>query len=159
MAFGYGYAGKTVSDAAVFTTVGSGVGFAQEILLREYADPAYVKPFLTGTTGMPPPGMKTLKQWAAPSVMTGLIAGGIATGLGVEGLTRGRIIKSANASSFALGYGTTSLLGGILNGVFPSAAISNAVAKDPSNPLTTRVSITPRASASGQQALAQTLIT
>lgn len=149
MAFGYGYAGKTVSDAAVFSTAGGLVGVAQEVLLREMVDPAVANPFLTGKSSTPPPGMKTLGNWGAPSVLAGFGTGAVGIGLGIEGLTRGKILKSPNASGFALGYGSTAALGGVLNGIYPSAAWNNAVAKDPANPVSTKVRITPRTSSQG----------
>lgn len=149
MAMGYGYAGKTVSDTAVFTTVGGLTGATQEILLREMVDPAVANPFLTGKSSTPPFGMKTLGNWSAPSVLAGFGTGAVGIGLGVEGLMRGRILKSPSASGFALGYGSTAALGAVLNGVFPSAAWANAVAKDPSNPVSTKVRITPRTSNQG----------
>lgn len=156
--FAYRAGSRTISENTTYATIGGVVGTAQTIILREKVDPMYVNDFITGKTSTPPPGMKQLKQWAAPSVLTGLIGGGIATGLGIEGMTRGRILKSEKASSFALGYGGSALLGGVLNGIFPSAAIQNAVAKDPSNPLTTRVNIKPRSAANNQR-LAASLIT
>ena len=149
MPFGYGYAGRTVSEAAIYATSGGILGVAQEALLREYADPAIANPFLTGKTSTPPFAMKQLGNWAAPSVLTGIGAGAVGLGLGIEGIARGRIIKSPNGASFALGYGSTALLGGVLNGVFPNSTYANAVAKDPSNPITTKVRITPRTTSQG----------
>ena len=149
MVFGYGYAGKTVSEAAAYATAGGVAGAAQEVLLREFADTAIATPFLTGKSTTPPFGMKQLGNWAAPSVLTGIGTGVVGIGLGVEGLTRGRIVKSANGASFALGYGSTALLGGVLNGVFPNSTYANAVAKDPANPITTKVRITPRVTSQG----------
>jgi len=149
MAFGYGYAGKTVSEAAIYTATGGLIGAAQEAMLREFADPAIATPFLTGKTATPPFGMKQLGNWAAPSVLVGLGTGIAGVGLGLEGLTKGKIMKSPNGASFALGYGSTALLGGVLSGVFPNSTYANAVAKDPSNPITTKVRITPRTTSLG----------
>ena len=158
MVMGYGYGGKVVSEASAYGAVGAAVGLTQEVLLREMVDAPLANGFLSGSSTSPPFLMKQLGNWGSPSVIGGFIGGGIGLGLGIEGLARGRIVKHANVSSALLGYGTTAAAGAIFNGVFPSVAWANAVAKDPSTPLTTKVSIAPR-TAQSNVSVARSLIT
>lgn len=155
---GYGYAGKAVLDTVSASVVGSVIGATQEVLLRELADVPMANSYLSGAVTKPPFLMAQMGSFGSPSVVTGLITGVAGVALGLDGLYKGHVIKSSAVASGVLGYGATSLGGAVLNGIYPSTAWANAVAKDPSNPISKKISIAPRPGANANQRTAAAVI-
>lgn len=158
MVMGYGGA-YHADNMLVGSTIAGGItGIGVGLALREVVDPMVATPFLTGKSTTPPPGVKTLGNFASPSFLGSAIGAGIGLGFGAEGAFRGRIVKSRNTTGFLLGMGSTFAANAVYSAAMPNPTWSNLVAKDPSNPLTTRIQIAPRP-AQTQQQLAQSLIT
>jgi hypothetical protein len=157
----YGNPYHTDNKLIGYTITGGIVGLSAGLILREVVDPAVANPFLSGATSTPPMGVKTLGNFGSPSFLGSAIGGAIALGLGIEGATSGRIIKSRDATGFALGAGSTLAANAVYSAVMPNTAWANLVAKDPSNPITTKISIAPRPSGAplSSAQLAQNLIT
>lgn len=90
---------------------GAGVGVIQTVLMKEYVDKNFGKfPFI----GNMLPG-----PWGYWSTFGNILIGGIAFGLS----TFTSIIKDKNESvnNFLTTYGISTLIGGIMNGLFPVA--------------------------------------
>jgi len=118
--------------------VGAAVGGSQTLLLRQYVDTPMATNYLStnpssGSTG--PFLMKQLKGFGSPSAIAGIVAGGVATGIGVYGAMKGRgMLGNDTLNAGLISYGSSALFGGILSGAFPTQAWANAVAVDPSVP-------------------------
>jgi hypothetical protein len=155
-----GYGGVYHADNMLIgsTVAGGMTGLAIGLGLRQIADPAVAKPFLSGVTTTPPMGAKQLGNFASPSFLGSAIGAGVGLGLGLEGAYRGRIIKSRNTTGFMLGMGSTFAANAVYSAVMPTSAWASLIAKDPSNPMTTKITIAPRAQTSSAQ-LAHNLIT
>ena len=83
---------------------GSAVGTAQTWILREYIDDKW--------------SIEQLGNWGKPSVLLGIVGGGLATVVGafVEK------VRSEELKAFLVSYGVPALVGGILSGIFPKTA-------------------------------------
>jgi len=92
---------------------GAGVGVIQTVLTKQYVDPQFGPIPYIGTM-VPAP-------WGNWSTLGNIIIGGIFFGLG--GFTD--IIKNKNytLNSFLTIYGVTTLVGGIMNGIFYGPAL------------------------------------
>jgi len=114
---------------------GATVGTAVPFLMREYIDDKW--------------SVEQLGNWGKPSVLTGIITGGLATALGAF---FGGKIRSEDLRTFLVSYGVPALVEGILFGIFPkqtTTAPARARAVVTTTPM--RVSSTTKTSASAAQ--------
>lgn len=115
--------------------LGSAIGGAQTMLLREYVDTPMANDFLNGKTTTKPLLVKQLQGFGTPSAVAGMVGGLIGLGLGLYAQKSGKILRTVDEQIAALTYGAGALTTGILSGIYPTQAMQNVIAKDPSNPV------------------------
>ena len=113
--------------------VGAALGPAQTFLLREYVDTPMANEFLNKKRKYP--FVKPLKGFGTPSALAGIVGGIIGLSLGYVGAKKGKIIKTFNGQLALITYGASALTSGLLSGMYPTAAASTAIARDPDNPI------------------------
>jgi len=116
--------------------VGAALGPAQTFLLREYVDTPMANDFLNGKTTTYP-FIKPLGGFGTPSALAGIVGGIIGLGLGYIGVKKGKVVKTFNGQLALITYGASALTSGLFSGIYPTAAASSAIQKDPSNPIFT----------------------
>ena len=103
-----------VKNPVMLTAVGAAAGIAQTFVTKNNIDAiAPPIPYVSNTLG----------AWGQYSTFANIVIGGIATGLSATN----KVIKQDSARNFLIGYGVTTLLGGILNGVYASGAGSGSI--------------------------------
>ena len=90
---------------------GASIGVAQTILFKEYVDPTF-GPIPVISDYIPYP-------WGNWSTLGNILIGGVA--FGVSQFTN--VVKSGDLKNFLATYGLTTLVGGVMNGVFPAPAL------------------------------------
>lgn len=121
-------------------TLGSAMGPIQTFMLREYVDTPQANNFLNGKTTTKPLLVKQLKGFGTASALGGIIGGVVGLGLGLYAAKSGKILRTFNEQIAALTYGASALTSGIMSGIYPTAAMQNLIAQDPSNPIYTATS-------------------
>jgi len=87
----------------ILTAGGAAIGAAQTLILREVVDKQYGQV------------LPQLGNWGYPSVLAGIVGGGIATAVGISG-------KLPSDTSLALlAYGVPAIVGGVLSALYPVA--------------------------------------
>jgi hypothetical protein len=122
-------------------TLGSAIGPIQTFLLREYVDTPMANNFLSGQSSISPVLIKPLKGFSTPSALFGIASGLIGLGIGLYSAKTGKIFRTFNEQLGVLTYGASSLVSGIMSGMYPTTSVQNAIAKDPDNPIYTQSSV------------------
>lgn len=90
---------------------GASVGVAQTILMKEYVDPNFGPiPWIGGMIPYP---------WGNWSTLGNILIGGVV--FGVSQFTN--VVKNSDLKNFLATYGLTTIVGGVMNGVFPGPAL------------------------------------
>jgi len=101
-----------VDKESLIMGAGASVGVIQTIVMKEYVDPQFGNiPYIGGMLPAP---------WGRWSTLGNIVIGGVFFGL--SQFTRIIEDKSYAANSFLKLYGITTLVGGIMNGIFPGTA-------------------------------------
>ena len=129
-----------ISRETIFgVSIGIAMGSAQTVLLQQYVDIPMAQAYLTAgakASNAPKPFLLgQLKQFGSPSATIGIVTGVVFTAFGAYSSMKPRYIRSDLVNSALLAYGVTALVGGVISGLFPTQAWSNAVAQDPFNPI------------------------
>ena len=107
---------------------GGAVGAVQSIGLRKLDEnmvSAYTSSLATNISTPPPFLASQLGNFGSPSVLLDLATGVTSIGIAYYNNTRGKMDDVVNSVLF--GYGATTLVGGIMNGIFPTMAWSSMV--------------------------------
>lgn len=114
--------------------VGGAVGAFQSIGMRQLdinMVNAYTSSLTTNTSTPLPFLAKSLGNFGSPSVDINLLSGALALGIAYYANKKGKLGDAMNGA--ILSYGATTLVGGIANGLFPTASWSAMVkASNPS---------------------------
>ena len=137
MAYMESFRGAMNSDVgfAGATIAGGLLGAVQTILLRQFVDIPMAKSFLKDTSNAPPLLMKQLKGFGSASALVGIIAGAVASVIGIMGIVKGKFLKDKSVAGAVAGYGVLALSTGLLSGAFPANEWRAAMVVDPSNPI------------------------
>jgi predicted phage tail protein len=112
----------TRSEAAG-TGVGACAGITQTFLLREYVDKKAI------AEGKDPRWIPQLKDFGTASSLLGWVPGIILTSLGAYAIWTGKVIRSGTVQMLVLGYGVSTLLGGVLSGLMPVKAATTVAGR------------------------------
>ena len=107
-----------VDKESIIMGAGAGIGVIQTIVTKEYVDPTFGPiPYIGGMIPSP---------WNRWSTLGNMLIGGIV--FAVSQFTNIIENKSCTANSFLKMYGITTLIGGIMNGIFPGPAAARMAA-------------------------------
>jgi len=102
---------KKIDRETMVVGAGAGIGVIQTVLMKEYVDSEFGPiPYISDF--IPDP-------WARWSTFGNIVLGGVAFGL----TTFTNLVKNYDVNKFFQIYGMTTLIGGIMNGIFPGPTL------------------------------------